>query len=77
MQTQLGWSIVGYSNTVSDDSTLMSVCNHRSSVKELPPFSPKDLINVLETDFAQDEGQNTKVSQEDINFLSIMDNKIF
>ena len=55
----------------------MSVCNHRSSVKELPPFSPKDLINVLETDFAQDEGQNTKVSQEDINFLSIMDNKIF
>ena len=76
LQTQLVWSIVGYSNTVSDDSSLMSVCN-RSPVKELPPFSHKDLINVLETDFAQDKSQNTKVSQEDINFLSITDNAIF
>lgn len=76
LQTQLVWSIVGYSNTVSDDSSLISVCN-RSPVKELPPFSPKDLINVLETYFAQDKSQNTKASQEDINFLSITDNKIF
>ncbi|CAC5418286.1 unnamed protein product [Mytilus coruscus] len=76
VKTQLGWSVVGYSDTISDGSSIKGV-THRTSVKELPLCSPKDLIIVLESDFAQDKGHLSKqVSQDDIRFLSIVDNGI-
>ncbi|CAC5416723.1 unnamed protein product [Mytilus coruscus] len=76
VKTQLGWSVVGYSDTISDESSIKGV-THRTSVKELQLCSPKDLINVLESDFAPDMGHLSKqVSQDGIRFLSIMHNSI-
>ena len=75
VQTALGWSIVGYSNNSLDNSNVNRV-THRTAVTELPPVVVKELFKALEGDFAQDKCALNKVSQEDITFLSLMDNNI-
>jgi hypothetical protein len=45
-------------------------------VKELHTCSLKDVINVLESDFEHDKREDVKFSQEDIQFLNIMENTI-
>ncbi|KAK3102368.1 hypothetical protein FSP39_010852 [Pinctada imbricata] len=77
VQTVLGWSIVGYSHTGSTlDSYKASSISHRTSVKELHSCSPRDLIKVLESDFAHDHPNDVKYSQDDIRFLNILDESI-
>ncbi|XP_071123461.1 uncharacterized protein [Mytilus edulis] len=75
VQTSLGWSIVGYTSSALDVSDVKGI-SHRTAVTELPPLVMKDLVNSLEGDFAHDKSQLKKVSQEDITFLSIMDDNI-
>ena len=66
--TDLGWSIVGCS-TPCVDETDSSLC-HRVTVKELPPVTPMDVISVLELDFKDTKRDDKTVSQEDLLFLS-------
>jgi len=75
VQTLLGWSVVGYTKPVSNASVVRGF-SCRTSVKELPPCSPRDLITALESDLANDKGDSRKVSQEDIHFLDLMDKNI-
>lgn len=73
IQTLLGWSVVGYSDHSDSD---VPVINHRTSVKELHNYTPRDVIKVLEKDFAHYRNENVKISQEDIAFLNCMEQDI-
>ena len=74
--TILGWSVVGYSDSAYNSShNISSTCN-RVIVKELPPVSPKDAVKALEADFANDSVNDVKVSQDDISFLSIIEENV-
>lgn len=52
VKTLLGWSVVGYSNSTTNNLAAVGII-HRTPVKELPLCSPRDLIKMLESDFAQ------------------------
>lgn len=67
IRTDLGWSIVGGSTSVLNE-TQSSLC-HRITIKELPPVTPMDVINVLESDFKDTKASDKTVSQEDLIFL--------
>lgn len=67
IRTDLGWSIVGGSTSALSE-TKSSLC-HRVTVKELPPVTPMDVINVLESDFKDTKASDKTVSQEDLIFL--------
>lgn len=58
-----------------DVATVTGIC-HRISVKELPACTPRDVVRVLEKDFALDRNKENKVSQEDIHFLNILDKTV-
>ena len=70
IKTNLGWSIIGGSNVRSD----RQLC-HRVAVREVPAVMMTDILRVFESDFqgAQDD---KKTSQEDLNFLTIMEEGI-
>lgn len=73
IQTLLGWSVVGYTDHSDSDVTVIS---HQTSVKELHSCTPRDVIKVLEKDFAHDKNEDVKISQEDIAFLNCMEQNI-
>jgi len=80
VRTVLGWSIVGYSDATSSYSrtshNISATCN-RTCVKELPLITaPKDAVKVLERDFAYDQANDVKVSQEDIKFIKTMQDNV-
>lgn len=68
IQTDLGWSIVGNTAPCPDTETTNSLC-HRVTVKEIPPVTPTDVIRALEGDFKETDGNEKRVSQEDLIFL--------
>ena len=68
ISTDLGWSVVGCS-APSLDGTDTSLC-HKVSVKEIPPFTPMNVISALESDFKDIKGDDKIVSQEDQIFLN-------
>lgn len=74
--TNLGWSVVGYSFPTSSHSHVNTTC-HRVQVKELPPLTPREVIRVLEMDFAHDSPPDVKVAQEDVVFLKIMNENVY
>ena len=72
IQTDHGWSIVGYSPARLDIPQSNSIC-HRIAVKELPPITPADAIHILERDFKDTNEDSKGVSQDDILFLNKME----
>ena len=70
IKTDLGWSIVGGSDVRSEQS----LC-HKVAVREIPAVTMIDIIRVLESDFQGDK-DDKKTSQEDLNFLKIMEEGI-
>ena len=70
IKTDLGWSIVGGSDVRSGQS----LC-HKVAVREIPAVTMTDIIQVLESDF-QGAKDDKKTSQEDLNFLKIMEEGI-
>ena len=70
IKTDLGWSIVGGSDVRSG----RSLC-HKVAVKEIPAVTMTDIVRVLEADF-QGAKNDKKTSQENLNFLKIMEEGI-
>ena len=70
IKTDLGWSIVGGSDVKSG----RSFC-HRVAVKELPAVTMNDIVRILESDFKENK-DDKKTSQEDLQFLKIMEEGI-
>ncbi|XP_065097354.2 uncharacterized protein [Paramisgurnus dabryanus] len=75
VRTDLGWSIVGRSLHTQDTSSSHHLC-HRTTVKELPPLTPTDVLRILESDFKDGNDDSKIVSQDDITFLNILDEGI-
>ena len=74
VKTDLGWSIVGSLAPV-DSAKTSGIC-HRVSVKEHPPVTPRDVISVLETDFKDTDSGDANTSQDDIQFLQLLETGI-
>ncbi|GAA6067422.1 uncharacterized protein LOC113067232, partial [Tachysurus ichikawai] len=75
VHTDLGWSIVGRLSSHHESQSFKTIC-HRVNIKELPPVTPAEVIKVLESDF-KDTGENSKtVSQDDIFFLTKLQQSI-
>ncbi|XP_077977489.1 uncharacterized protein LOC144433051 [Glandiceps talaboti] len=74
IKTDLGWSIIGYTETESC-SYAASVC-HRIIVKEAPCISPKEVIRALESDFTEKGHGEKVISQEDLQFLNSTETSI-
>ena len=72
IETDLWWSIVGYSPARLDIPRSNSIC-HRLAVEELPPA---DAICILESDFKDTSEESKNVSQDDILFLNKMEENI-
>ena len=72
IRTDLGWSIVGCVYPCIDK---LSRTVHRTSVREVPTVSPREVLKVLESDFTDVEDE-ILVSQEDIQFIRILENEI-
>jgi len=70
IKTDLGWSIVGG----SDVRSRWALC-HKVAVREIPAVTMTDIVRVLEADF-QGAKDDKKTSQEDLNFLKIMEEGI-
>ena len=70
IKTDFGWSIVGG----SDVKCGRSLC-HKVAVREIPAVTITDIVRVLESDF-QGAKNDKKTSQEDLNFLKIMEEGI-
>ena len=68
VKTDLDWSIVGCTPRFDKVSGIV----HRTSARESPSISPKDVLKVLESDFI-DTGDEILVSQDDIQFVKIME----
>ena len=73
VKTDLGWSIVGCEDPVFHNST--HFCN-RVCVKEIPFLSPKEVINALEADFSERGHGEKTISQDDIQFLTVLERSI-
>jgi len=71
VKTDLGWSLVG-SLAAVDSGDVTGFC-HRVSVKEVPPVTPRDVLNALEPDFKDSCYRDVGTSQEDIQFLRMLD----
>ena len=69
INTDLGWGIIG--RTYPSISNPQSTCNRIVS-KEAPSLSPCDAIRALESDFNNDHLDDKRVSQEDLQFLDIL-----
>ncbi|XP_060759736.1 uncharacterized protein LOC132870171 [Neoarius graeffei] len=75
VKTDLGWSIVGSSPQVAKSSEVTGLC-HRVSVKELPPLTPATVIKALESDFKDTNPREKSISQDDIQFMKILNEAI-
>ncbi len=49
---------------------------HRIRTSELPELSPKDVLSVLQSDFNEQQDTSNSISQEDLQFLELMDKNI-
>lgn len=88
-RTDLGWSIVGYGNSSVDygdaiivkqvmpslpsslnlTSEVQYIC--RTHIKEI--ITPPNVIKALESDFNEKAAEDSRISQEDLRFLSKME----
>lgn len=75
VKTDLGWSIVGSIKTWTISKDVTGVC-HRISIRELPAITPASVIKALEADFLDTNPRENKISQEDIQFLQLLNGKI-
>ncbi|XP_057678097.1 uncharacterized protein LOC130907254 [Corythoichthys intestinalis] len=75
IKTDLGWSIVGSIKPWTSSVEVTGAC-HRISVKELPFITPSSMIRALEKDFLDTNPKEGTISQEDIQFLQILNGKI-
>jgi len=71
VRTDLGWSVVGG----SEANERVRFC-HRTYTKENPEISPRDVLAVLQTDFADAKGGETLMSQEDLKFIQLLEEGI-
>ena len=72
-QTDLGWSIVGGGEFQSN--MYRGQC-HKVTTHEVPYPTPRELLGALEADFSEQSYGDKKYSQEDIRFLSYLEEKI-
>ena len=75
VKTDLGWSIVGAKTPCTDTRDDKGFC-HRIAVKELPPITPASVIKALERDFLDTNPREKTISQDDIQFLHLLNGKI-
>ncbi|KAJ8332755.1 hypothetical protein SKAU_G00416510, partial [Synaphobranchus kaupii] len=75
VKTDLGWSIVGSIIPQTSSKDVTGFC-HRVSVKELPPITLASVIKALEMDFLDTNPREKNISQEDIQFLQLLNGKI-
>lgn len=75
IRTDLGWSIVGSSPQVVKSTEVTGLC-HRVSVKELPILTPVAVIRALESDFKDTNPKKKSISQDDIQFMQLLNEKI-
>ena len=61
--------------SVTDSNQVSGVC-HRTSLKEFPPVTPRDILSVLESDFKDTSCTDKATSQEDICFLQTLENNV-
>ena len=71
VKSDLGWSIVGTSDTPGK-----SIFCHRVSLKEVPTITPRDALNLLEDDFKDINQDDKTISQNDIQFLETLEGSI-
>ena len=75
IRTDLGWSIVGSSPKMAKSTEVTGLC-HRVSVKELPSLTPAAVLRVLESDFRDTNYGEKTISQDDIQFMQILNQTI-
>lgn len=75
IKTDLGWSIVGSSPQRVNSRDVTGLC-HRISVREVPSVTPAAAIKALESDFADTRSGEKSISQEDIQFLQVLKERI-
>lgn len=75
VKTDLGWSIVGSTQSWSNVRDVTGSC-HRVAVKELPSITPSSVLKVLETDFTDTNPKEGNISQEDIQFLQLLNENV-
>ena len=75
IKTDLGWSIVGNSSRVVKSTEVTGLC-HRVSVKEIPPLTPATVIRALEADFKDTNVGEKSISQDDIQFMHLLNERI-
>ncbi len=71
----MGWSIVACSQRIAKSTEVTGLC-HRVSVKELPILTPTSVIRALESDFNDTSPRERSISQDDIQFTQLMNEKI-
>ncbi len=71
----MSWSIVGCSPRIAKSTEVTGLC-HRVSVKELPILTPTSVIRALESDFKDTSPRERSISQDDIQFTQLMNEKI-
>ncbi|XP_056597979.1 uncharacterized protein LOC130433119 [Triplophysa dalaica] len=74
IKTDLGWSIVGSSPKVAKSTEVIGLC-HRVHVKEVPPLTPATIIRALESDFKDTNPGERSMSQDDIQFMQLLNEK--
>ena len=72
--TELGWSIVG-SQERQVDQQLVGQCL-RVATREVPSLTPKEILRVLESDFAEKAHEDKAFSQEDMQFVKLLETNI-
>ena len=72
VKTDLGWGIIG---SATHSVPAKSICN-RITTKEVPLVSPSDAVKALERDFENDKHADKAISQDDLQFLHILENGI-
>lgn len=75
IKTDLGWSIVGSSQQVANSAEVTGLCRHKA-VKELPALTPATVIRALEADFRDTNPREKSISQDDIQFTQLRNEKI-
>ena len=76
-RTDLGWPVVGcVSSQLVQGSRYVNGLSHRITVKEIPALTPNDIVRILESDFVETKYKDKSISQEDIQFLKILDENI-
>ncbi|XP_049318702.1 uncharacterized protein LOC125780534 [Astyanax mexicanus] len=75
IKTDLGWSIVGSSPQAAKSTEVTGLC-HRVTVKEIPPLTPATVIRALESDFKDTSPGEKSVSQDDIQFMQLLNKTV-